>query len=168
MKAKLGEYLIRAIMRGHPWPAALLLAFSLFVMAWQMVVRVPEETAYREHGVETTGRITELRKERFGLFRSATPGARKHTVVAEFTIQGGSTQRVEDEVSRRTFGGLSVGDAVSVRYVSDAPTKARLAIREYRATPRANFLLWQWIGGFAAIWLVVTLIFWSRKGAKSS
>ncbi|MEM1157250.1 MAG: DUF3592 domain-containing protein [Verrucomicrobiota bacterium] len=159
----IGQFLIRAIISGHLWPPIGLLSFGIFAMVWQVAIRVPEEAAFKEQGVETLGEIIELRKEKVGWLVSSSRGARIHIVKTEFTDPTGTRQRFEDEVSRRSYADLSVGDSLRVIYVSDRPSMARLLIREHRISPDQNFNLWLWISGIAALWLAITLMFRFRS-----
>jgi len=158
MKRMIGRYIFDSIISYRIWPPCCLLAFSAFVMIWQISVRIPEEKAFREHGAETMGTIIDLKKERVGLFGSSTPGARIFTVLTRFKDQSGDTFQFEDEVSRQTFGGLAIGSSVLVHYVQNNPDMARLEVREYRLSPRNNFTLWKWIGGGAALWLAANIV----------
>ncbi|MEM1223671.1 MAG: DUF3592 domain-containing protein [Verrucomicrobiota bacterium] len=171
MKKVIGRYIFDSIIRHRIWPPCCLLAFSVFVMIWQISVRMPEEEAFRELGAQTMGSVIGLKKERVGLSSSSTPGARIFTVLTQFQDQNGDTFQFEDEVSRQTFGGLAIGSSVLVHYVQDNPDMARLQIREYRVSPSTNFTLWKWIGGGAALWLaanIVRYILNRRSGSKST
>lgn len=158
MKKVIGSYIFDSITSHRIWPPCCLLAFSAFVMIWQISVRVPNEEAFREHGAQTMGSIIDLRKERVGMFRSSTPSARIFTVLTRFQDQSGETFQFEDEVSRQTFSGLSIGNSVLVHYVQYNPEMARLQIRKHRVSPSQNFTLWKWIGGGAALWLAANIV----------
>ena len=158
MKKVIGGYIFESIINHRIWPPCGLLAFSVFVMIWQISVRIPEEEAFRDQGAQTMGSIIDLKKERVGMFRSSTPGARIFTVLTRFQDQSGDTFQFEDEVSRKTFGDLAIGNSVLVRYIPDNPDMARLQIREHRVSPSQNFTLWKWIGGGAALWLVANIV----------
>ncbi|MEO0509402.1 MAG: DUF3592 domain-containing protein [Verrucomicrobiota bacterium] len=159
VKKIIGRYILDAIIGYRMWPPCCLLAFSVFVMTWQIYVRIPEEEAFRERGVLTKGSIIDLNKERVGLFSSSTPGARIFTVVTQFQDRSGDFFQFEDEVSRQTFSGLTIGNRVLVQYIPDDPDKARLQIREYRVSPSENFTLWKWIAVIGGSWLAANVVF---------
>ena len=151
----LKRWIAQELRRGNPWIPTLVLAFGLFGMAWQEVVRVPEEAAFRERGAETTGQIVGLRKAR--RWRTTSPGSRTFIVTTTYSSSDGAVHQFDDEVTRRTFSRLAIGDPVTVRYVVGGADQARLTIREHRLSPAQNFTLFAWISGGAAIWLVFSL-----------
>jgi len=132
-------------------------------MAWQTTVRAPQEQRFRDLGVEVSGQIVALRKER--RLRTKSRGARAFVVTTVFNSEDGVPRRFDDEVSRRTFHKLRVGDPIAVRYVPGRADGARITIREHRASPGQTFKVFAWIGGLSAVWLFATMIYGGRRSA---